>query len=116
MGQISHPIWQAAAAGLTRLGGKSGPIWQPWLVSDSAVLTSAGSSFHKQNREELLTLGPPQLKGPLEVLHTARVRCDWQGGKLDLAVRQGDTVEILRAKDNPGGKWLVRAETGRCES
>ncbi|XP_030229279.1 FYN-binding protein 1 [Gadus morhua] len=54
-----------------------------------------------------------QLKGPLEVLHIARVRCDWQGGKLDLAVRQGDTVEILRAKDNPGGKWLVRAETGK---
>ncbi|XP_056460164.1 FYN-binding protein 1 [Gadus chalcogrammus] len=54
-----------------------------------------------------------QLKGPLEVLHIARVRRDWQGGKLDLAVRQGDTVEILRAKDNPGGKWLVRAETGK---
>ncbi|CAL8309865.1 unnamed protein product [Lota lota] len=54
-----------------------------------------------------------QLKGPLEVLHMARVRHDWQGGKLDLAVRQGDSVEILRAKDNPGGKWLVRSETGK---
>ncbi|XP_059923708.1 FYN-binding protein 1 [Gadus macrocephalus] len=54
-----------------------------------------------------------QLKGPLEALHIARVRRDWQGGKLDLAVRQGDTVQILRAKDNPGGKWLVRAETGK---
>lgn len=54
-----------------------------------------------------------QLQGEVEVLHTARVRHDWQGGgKLDLSVRQGDSVEILRVKNNPGGKWLARSLSG----
>ncbi|KAK0145208.1 FYN-binding protein 1 [Merluccius polli] len=55
-----------------------------------------------------------QLKGPLEVLHTAKVQWDWQGGKLDLAVRQGEDVDILRVKDNPTGKWLARTLNGKC--
>ncbi|XP_022048227.2 FYN-binding protein 1 [Acanthochromis polyacanthus] len=54
-----------------------------------------------------------QLQGEIEVLHTARVRHDWRGGgKLDLSVRQGDSVEILRVKNNPGGKWLARSLNG----
>lgn len=52
----------------------------------------------------------------MEVLHTARVRFDWYGGgKLDLSVRQDEKVEILRVKNNPGGKWLARSLTGNCE-
>ncbi|CAG5864024.1 unnamed protein product [Menidia menidia] len=54
-----------------------------------------------------------QLQGDSEVLHTARVRHDWNGGgKLDLSVRQGESVEIMRVKDNPGGKWLARSLNG----
>ncbi|XP_078141787.1 uncharacterized protein LOC139921488 isoform X1 [Centroberyx gerrardi] len=53
-----------------------------------------------------------QLQGEVEVLHTAKVRHDWHGGKLDLSVRQGDSVEILRVKNNPGGRWLARSLTG----
>lgn len=54
-----------------------------------------------------------QLQGEVEVLHTARVRHDWHGGaKLDLSVRQGESVEILRVKNNPGGKWLARSLNG----
>ncbi|XP_036970457.1 FYN-binding protein 1 isoform X6 [Acanthopagrus latus] len=54
-----------------------------------------------------------QLQGEVEVLHTARVRHDWNGGgKLDLSVRQGESVEILRVKNNPGGKWLARSLNG----
>ncbi|KAL1023251.1 hypothetical protein UPYG_G00038300 [Umbra pygmaea] len=53
-------------------------------------------------------LGP----GEIEVLHMARVRYDWQGGKNDLSVRQGDNVEIIRVKNNPGGRWLARTLTG----
>ncbi|KAF7656093.1 hypothetical protein LDENG_00046510 [Lucifuga dentata] len=54
-----------------------------------------------------------QLQGEVEVLHTAKVRHDWRGGgKLDLSVRQGESVEILRVKNNPGGKWLARSLTG----
>ncbi|XP_056233647.1 FYN-binding protein 1 isoform X2 [Seriola aureovittata] len=54
-----------------------------------------------------------QLQGEVEVLHTAKVRHDWHGGsKLDLSVRQGESVEILRVKNNPGGKWLARSLNG----
>ncbi|TNM87801.1 hypothetical protein fugu_006022 [Takifugu bimaculatus] len=54
-----------------------------------------------------------QLPEEVEVLHIARVRHDWYGeGKLDLSVRQDEKVEILRVKDNPGGKWLARSLTG----
>ncbi|KAG7230659.1 hypothetical protein INR49_025376 [Caranx melampygus] len=54
-----------------------------------------------------------QLQGEVEVLHTAKVRHDWHGGsKLDLNVRQGESVEIIRVKNNPGGKWLARSLNG----
>ncbi|XP_029286328.1 FYN-binding protein 1 isoform X2 [Cottoperca gobio] len=54
-----------------------------------------------------------QLQGEVEVLHTARVRHDWHGGgKLDLSVQQGDSVEILRVKNNPTGKWLAQSLNG----
>ncbi|KAM7011955.1 FYN-binding protein 1 [Tautogolabrus adspersus] len=54
-----------------------------------------------------------QLQGEVEVLHTARVRHDWPGGsKLDLSVREGESVEIIRLKNNPGGKWLARSMNG----
>ncbi|XP_043107241.1 FYN-binding protein 1 isoform X1 [Puntigrus tetrazona] len=49
-----------------------------------------------------------KLNGPIEVIHMARVREDWQGGKNDLTVRQGENVEIIRVNNNPGGKWLAR--------
>lgn len=48
------------------------------------------------------------------MLHTARVREDWQGGKNDLRVRQGEPVEIVRVKNNPEGRWLARNMSGEC--
>lgn len=54
-----------------------------------------------------------KLHGEVEVLNTAKVRHDWYGGgKLDLNVRQGDSVEIIRVKNNPEGKWLGRTLSG----
>ncbi|XP_068599589.1 FYN-binding protein 1 [Brachionichthys hirsutus] len=54
-----------------------------------------------------------QLHNEDEILQTARIRHDWHGGgKLDLNVRQGETVEILRVTNNPGGKWLARSLKG----
>lgn len=65
----------------------------------------------------LILASIPQLQGEVEVLHTARVRHDWYGGgKLDLSVRQDESVEILRVKNNPGGKWLARSLARNCES
>ncbi|XP_060797585.1 FYN-binding protein 1 [Neoarius graeffei] len=53
-----------------------------------------------------------KLTGEVEVIHTARVREDWQGGKNDLRVRQGEFVEIVRVKNNPEGRWLARNMSG----
>lgn len=59
---------------------------------------------------------PVQLQGEIEVIHTAKVRYDWNGeGKLDLSVHQGDSVEILRVTGNPGGRWLARTMNGNCK-
>ncbi|NXA13795.1 FYB1 protein, partial [Sapayoa aenigma] len=49
-----------------------------------------------------------KLVGPIEVLHQARARVDYKGGKNELTVKQGDQIEIIRLTDNPGGKWLGR--------
>ncbi|XP_075878778.1 FYN-binding protein 1 isoform X2 [Nelusetta ayraudi] len=54
-----------------------------------------------------------QLEGQAEVLHVARVRHSWSGeGPLDMDVRQDDRVDIIRVKNNPGGKWLARSVSG----
>lgn len=56
-----------------------------------------------------------QLTGKETPVHIARVREDWHGGKNDLSVYQGDSVEIIRIKNNPEGKWLARTMDGICE-
>lgn len=43
------------------------------------------------------------------------MREDWQGGKNDLRVQQGECVEIVRVKNNPEGKWLARNMSGECK-
>ncbi|XP_056590928.1 FYN-binding protein 1 isoform X2 [Triplophysa dalaica] len=53
-----------------------------------------------------------KLNGPIEVIHLARVRDDWQGGKNDLSMHQGENVEIIRVNNNPEGKWLARDMRG----
>ncbi|KFU85980.1 FYN-binding protein, partial [Chaetura pelagica] len=49
-----------------------------------------------------------KLTGPIQVLHQARARVDYKGGKSELTVKQGDEIEIIRLTDNPEGKWLGR--------
>ena len=36
------------------------------------------------------------------------VRKTMKGGKKDIAVHQGDQVDIIRMVDNDKGKWLIR--------
>ncbi|XP_041913258.1 FYN-binding protein 1 isoform X1 [Alosa sapidissima] len=54
-----------------------------------------------------------KLTGNETALHIARVREDWQGGKNDLSVQQGESVEIIRTENNPEGRWLARTIDGR---
>ncbi|KAM9138642.1 FYN-binding protein 1 isoform 4-T7 [Pangshura tecta] len=53
-----------------------------------------------------------KLSGPIQVLHQARARMDYKGGKNELTVKQGDNIEIIRITDNPEGKWLGRTTKG----
>ncbi|XP_063057102.1 FYN-binding protein 1 isoform X2 [Engraulis encrasicolus] len=53
-----------------------------------------------------------KLTGNETPLHMARVRVAWQGGKNDLVVQQGDSVEIIRTEGNPEGRWLGRTMDG----
>ncbi|XP_028852214.1 FYN-binding protein 1-like [Denticeps clupeoides] len=54
-----------------------------------------------------------QLKGSIQVFMMKRVQVECKGGKNDLQLRSGETVEIVRIKDNPAGQWLARNKTGQ---
>ncbi|KAM3874347.1 LOW QUALITY PROTEIN: FYN-binding protein 1 [Diretmus argenteus] len=53
-----------------------------------------------------------KLVGPLEMIHKVKARVDSRGSKTDLALKQGDWVDIIRINGNPEGKWLGRTEDG----
>lgn len=53
-----------------------------------------------------------QLKGTEEPLETGRVKAASRGSRLDLSLRKGESVVILRMDQNPPGKWLVRNDKG----
>ncbi|XP_037340464.2 FYN-binding protein 1 isoform X2 [Pungitius pungitius] len=53
-----------------------------------------------------------KLSGPLEVVHQGKALVDCRGNKSDLALKQGDSVDIIRVQGNPEGKWLGRTQDG----
>uniref|UniRef100_A0A3B5A0N9 FYN binding protein b n=1 Tax=Stegastes partitus TaxID=144197 RepID=A0A3B5A0N9_9TELE len=53
-----------------------------------------------------------KLSGPIEVIHQGKARVDCRGGKTDLALKQGDSLDIIRVQGNPEGKWLGRSQDG----
>ncbi|XP_042365180.1 FYN-binding protein 1 isoform X2 [Plectropomus leopardus] len=53
-----------------------------------------------------------KLVGPLEVIHQGKARVDCKGSKTDLALKQGDCLDIIRVQGNPEGKWLGRTSDG----
>ncbi|KAL6097027.1 fyb1 [Pungitius sinensis] len=53
-----------------------------------------------------------KLSGPLEVVHQGKALVDCRGSKTDLALKQGDSVDIIRVQGNPEGKWLGRTQDG----
>lgn len=36
-----------------------------------------------------------------------------KGGKLELTIKKGDRINILRMHNNPVGKWLAKTEDGK---
>lgn len=71
-----------------------------------------GKSREKKDRESEKLRKKFGLEGTEEPLDTGRARCSSKGGRLDLAVRKGESVLILRMDQNPAGKWLVRNDRG----
>ncbi|XP_078018053.1 uncharacterized protein fyb1b isoform X2 [Epinephelus lanceolatus] len=53
-----------------------------------------------------------KLVGPLEVIHQGKARVDCKSSKTDLALKQGECVDIIRVQGNPEGKWLGRTQDG----
>lgn len=58
----------------------------------------------------------PQITTPLQVIHQVKAKADCKGGKHDLSIKKGESVDIIRITDNPEGKWLGRSQDGSCKS
>ncbi|XP_036361744.1 FYN-binding protein 1 isoform X3 [Octopus sinensis] len=68
----------------------------------------------KQEKEEKKMRAKLKMDGTEQVLsegtYTGEV---FKPGKLDLAIKKGDRINILRMHNNPAGKWLAKSEDGR---
>ncbi|MFT7815351.1 FYN-binding protein-like isoform X1 [Arapaima gigas] len=53
-----------------------------------------------------------KISGPIQVIHKVKARVDCKGNKMDLSVKQGEPIEIVRITDNPEGRWLGRTRDG----
>ncbi|XP_068430506.1 FYN-binding protein 1 isoform X2 [Clinocottus analis] len=53
-----------------------------------------------------------KLVGPLEVIHQGKALVDCRSSKNDLALKQGDCLDIIRVQGNPEGRWLGRTPDG----
>ncbi|XP_014017280.1 FYN-binding protein 1 [Salmo salar] len=53
-----------------------------------------------------------KLSGPIQVIHKAKAQVECKGGKTDLPLAQGETIDIIRITDNPEGRWLARNNEG----
>ncbi|KAM6902114.1 FYN-binding protein 1 [Xenentodon cancila] len=53
-----------------------------------------------------------KLVGPLEILQQVKALTDCKGSKSDLALKQGESLDIIRVQGNPEGKWLGRTQDG----
>ncbi|ESP00713.1 hypothetical protein LOTGIDRAFT_158006 [Lottia gigantea] len=66
----------------------------------------AKEELKKKEREEEITGSEPKQGEGI-------IREDCTGTKLDLSLKKGDRVDIIRMDKNPSGKWLVKATDGR---
>uniref|UniRef100_A0A9J7ZAR6 FYN binding protein b n=1 Tax=Cyprinus carpio carpio TaxID=630221 RepID=A0A9J7ZAR6_CYPCA len=53
-----------------------------------------------------------KISTPLQVMHQVKAKADCKGGKYDLSIKKGESIDIIRITDNPEGKWLGRVQDG----
>nr|XP_040054311.1 FYN-binding protein 1 isoform X2 [Gasterosteus aculeatus aculeatus] len=66
----------------------------------------------EREKKELDAKKKFKLVGFLEVIHQGKALVDCRGGKNDLALKQGDNLDIIRVQGNPEGRWLGRSQDG----
>uniref|UniRef100_A0A8C6LIT3 FYN binding protein b n=1 Tax=Nothobranchius furzeri TaxID=105023 RepID=A0A8C6LIT3_NOTFU len=77
-------------------------------------LEAAKKEQKERERKEQDAKKKFKLVGPLEVIQKGKALLDCRGGKVDLATKQGDHLDIIRVQGNPEGKWLARSQDGSC--
>ncbi|KAM9820157.1 FYN-binding protein 1 [Neosynchiropus ocellatus] len=53
-----------------------------------------------------------KLVGSVAVIQQGKALMDCRGSKTDLALKQGENLDIIRIQGNPEGKWLARNQDG----
>ncbi|KAK6178728.1 hypothetical protein SNE40_011244 [Patella caerulea] len=67
----------------------------------------------KKEKEEKDRMAKLKVDGSEKKLGEGIIREDGKSAKLDLAVKKGDMVTIIRMDNNPKGKWLVTNKGGK---
>ncbi|XP_073688847.1 FYN-binding protein 1-like isoform X1 [Garra rufa] len=100
--------------------GSDGEIYED--LDDSRSAAEASQPQKKQEKEvknqkdrekkEKEAIKKFKITPPLQVIHQVKAKADCKGGKHDLSIKRGESVDIIRITDNPEGKWLGRSQDG----
>ncbi|XP_067279693.1 FYN-binding protein 1 isoform X2 [Pseudorasbora parva] len=100
--------------------GSDGEIYED--LDDSRAAAEASQPQKKQEKElkiqrerekkEKDAIKKFKITPPLQVIHQVKAKADCKGGKNDLFIKKGESIDIIRITDNPEGKWLGRSQEG----
>ncbi|XP_016332853.1 FYN-binding protein isoform X3 [Sinocyclocheilus anshuiensis] len=100
--------------------GSDGDIYED--LDDSRSAAEPGQPQKKQEKElknqkerekkEKDAIKKFKITTPLQVIHQVKAKADCKGGKHDLSIKKGESIDIIRITDNPEGKWLGRSQDG----
>uniref|UniRef100_A0A8C2AGQ7 FYN binding protein b n=1 Tax=Cyprinus carpio TaxID=7962 RepID=A0A8C2AGQ7_CYPCA len=100
--------------------GSDGEIYEDLDDSRSAVEPSQPQKKQEKDlknqkereKKEKDAIKKFKITTPLQVIHQVKAKADCKGGKHDLSIKKGESVDIIRITDNPEGKWLGRSQDG----
>ncbi|KAK7131248.1 hypothetical protein R3I94_016397 [Phoxinus phoxinus] len=113
--------WRESSRGQKTEGsGSDGEIYED--LDDSRFAAETSPPQKKQDKDlknqkdrekkEKEAIKKFKITPPLQVLHQVKAKADCKGGKHDLSVKKGESIDIIRITDNPEGKWLGRSQDG----
>ncbi|KAA0719981.1 FYN-binding protein 1 [Triplophysa tibetana] len=82
---------------------------QPQKKQDKAQELKNQKEREKKEKEAIKKF---KLTPPLKVIHQVKAKADCRGGKNDLSIKKGESIDIIRINDNPEGKWVGRGQDG----